>query len=192
MDQETNKLQQERDWETIRRQLLAHATWRARSYRWRGGRDLELAGGYTVEDVVQEVIARAWSGLRRWDPDRGELLPWLQAQSRSILDALAKSAPHRREVYVLDLEDLAGAQVPDPLEMLLEQEAWAQEMQRIDQLLQAVADEPKLEQVLRLIIDGCEPRPRYLALELGIPVDEINNRLKRIRRRALRLAQHEV
>jgi RNA polymerase sigma factor (sigma-70 family) len=192
LDQETNKLRQEQDWETIRRQLLAHATWRAKGYRWRGGRDLELTGGYTVEDVIQEVIAKALSGIRRWDPDRGELLPWLQAQSRSILDALARSAPHRREVSVLDLEDLASAQAPDPLEALLEQEAWAQEMQRVDRLFQAVAGEPELEQVLWLIIDGCEPRPRYLALELGVPVAEINNRLKRIRRRALRLDKEDV
>ncbi len=192
LDWEIQKLLQEADWETIRRELLAHSTWRARGYRWRRKGDLELAEGYTVEDIVHEVIAKTWSGIRRWDPARGELLPWLQAQSRSILDALARSAPHRREVRVLDLEELAVVYASDPLEILLKQEAWTQKKQRVEQLLQAVEGEPELDQVIRLIINGCEPKPRYLASELGVPVGEINNRLKRLRRRALRLDNRGV
>lgn len=192
MDRETQKLLQEADWEAIRRELLAHATWQARGYRWRRKGDLELAEGYTVEDVVHEVIVKTWSGIRKWDPAKGKLLPWLQAQSRSILDALARSAPHRREVSVLDLEEVAVVHTLDPLEILVEQEAWTQKKRRVEQLFQAVEGEPELEQVLRLIISGCESKPRYLASELGVPVGEINNRLKRLRRRALRLVNRGV
>jgi RNA polymerase sigma factor (sigma-70 family) len=187
LDRETRKLLQEADWETIRRELLAYVTWRARGYRWHRKGDLELAEGYMVDDVVHDVIAKAWCGIRKWDPTRGELLPWLRTQSRSILDNLARSAPHRREVSVLDLEDMAAAYASDPLEILLRQEAWAQKKHRVEQLLQAVEGEPELEQVLWLIIHGCEPKPRYLASELGVPVCQINNRLKRLRRRALRM-----
>jgi len=106
---------QEADWATLQSQLLACATWQARGYGWHRGDDLELAAGNTVEDVVQEVVMKTLSGTRQWNPARGPLLPWLQAQSRSILDALAKSASHHREVSTLDLEHLASSCWSDPL-----------------------------------------------------------------------------
>jgi len=192
LDRETFKRLQEADWTTLQSQLLACATWQAGGYRWHRGDDLELAEGKTVEDVVQEVIMKTLSGARQWNPARGPLLPWLQAQSRSIIDALAKSASHRHEVSTLDLEGLASAHSPDPLEAVLEKEANAQSMRRVAALFQAVDKEPELQTVLQVILDSCEPRPRYIAAELGVPVDEVNNRMKRLRRRAAKLAQHDV
>lgn len=192
MNQETRKLLQKADWGAIRRELLTHATWRARSYQWNRGGNLELAEGYTVEDVVQEVIVKALSGIRRWDPDKGQLLHWLQAQSRSVIDALAKSAPHRREVDLPELEGLAASQFPDLLEIVLEEETAAQNRQKAEALLQAVDGEPELREVLQIILGGCEPWPRYIASELDISVREVDNRLKRLRRRASRLAKGDV
>lgn len=93
---------------------------------------------------------------------------------------------------MLDIEDLFNAQALNPLEMLIEQEAWTQQVKHVEQLLQAVSGEPELEQIVQLIISGCEPRPRYLATESGVPVNEINTRLKRLRRRALRLGKDGV
>jgi len=90
LDPETLRLLQEADWGVIHEDLLLHAMWRARGYRWNRGGDLDLAEGYTVEDVVQEVIAKALSGIRRWDPERGKLLPWLQSHSRSTIRLIAQ------------------------------------------------------------------------------------------------------
>ena len=58
--------------------------------------------------------------------------------------------------------------------------------ERVNALFQAVSGEQELEEVLEAIMNGCEPKPRYLAAELGVPVEDINNRLKRLRRRVLR------
>jgi len=192
LDQQTRKLLREADWETIRGELLAYAMWRARSYWWNRGGDLDLAKGYSVEDVVQEVIVKALSGLRRWDPEKGQLFPWLQAQSRSVMDALAKSASHRREMRILETESLASAQSPDPLEIVLEKEAETQTRKKVEALFQAVDGVPELREVLQVIMDGCQPWPRHIASELGVSVREVDNRLKRLRRCASKLARQDV
>ena len=192
LDPETLRLLQEADWSTIRKAMLVHATWQARRYRWSHGGNPDLVGGYTVEDVVQEVIVKALSGTRRWNSEKGQLLPWLQAQSRSIIDALAKSASHRREVSISEAESLVSVQSPDPLGTVLEEEAEAQTQQKLEALFQAVDGEPELREVLLVIMDGCEPWPRHIALEIDISVREVDNRLKRLRRCALKLAKQDV
>lgn len=192
MDEKTLRLFEGTDWRVIRRELLAYVTWRAHHYWWYRGHDLELTEGATVEDVVQEVIVKTLSGIRHWDPTRGELLPWLQAQSNSIIDALAKSAPHRHEVCLLEAEAPTVTQLSDPLEIILEKEVKKQLEQKVDTLLRIVETEPELKEVLEVILEGCEPKPRHLAVELGVPVEDINNRLKRLRRRALIPFMHRV
>lgn len=190
LDQETIKLLREADWATIRRRLRVYATWRASNYRWSRGEIPELAEGYMVEDVVQEVIVKTLSGVRRWAPAKGQLLPWLQAQCCSVIDALAKSASHWREVSIVEDDNLAQSP-SDPLELLLEEEAETQARRKVEALLQAVGEETELQQVLHAVMSGCEPWPRYIAREIDISVRDADNRLKRLRRRASRLANHD-
>jgi DNA-directed RNA polymerase specialized sigma24 family protein len=176
----------ETDWGAIGVELLAFAAWRAQNYRWASGQHMELAPGISLADVVQRVIEKTLSGERQWDPTKGPLVPWLKDQVKSVLDALAKSAPHRHEVPALEGEDgaervgiCAASPPPNPEEHLLQAE-------RVNALFQAVSGEQALEEVLEAVMNGCEPKPRYLAAELGVPVEDINNRLKRLRRRVLR------
>lgn len=135
-------------------------------------------------------------------------MPWLKDQVKSVIDALAKSAPHRRETSVPEGEDgeelidrveyrsfeinnLAAARSSDPERIVLEKEATEELERKVDTLFQAVDGDPELEEVLNAIISGCEPKPRYLAAELGVPVEDIYNRMKRLRRRALKGGLHE-
>lgn len=185
MDEKTLRLLQQADWSLLRRKLLTYATWRASHYWWPRGHGLELAQGTTVEDVAHEVIVKALDNIRQWDPARGQLFPWLQAQSNSIIDALAKSAPHRHEVGLLDTEAVDLIDLSDPLEIIIEEETKTRTAQQVNALLRMVETEPELKEVLELILDGCDPKPRHIALKLGVPVKDINNRLKRLRRRAL-------
>jgi RNA polymerase sigma factor (sigma-70 family) len=184
LNEETLRLLEEADWRVIQTELLTYTTWRAGNYWWRRGDGLELAQGTTVEDVTQEVMIKALTGVRRWDPTRGELLPWLQAQVNSILDALAKSAPHRHEVDLLEAEILAVIHPSDLLALVLDEEGKTETKQKVNALLRIVDSEPELREILEIILDGCEPKPRHIAIELGVPVEHINNRLKRLRRRA--------
>jgi DNA-directed RNA polymerase specialized sigma24 family protein len=185
VDEKTFRLLQQADWSLVRRKLLTYATWRARHYWWPRGNGLDLAEGTTVEDVAHEVMVKVLEGIRRWDPARGELFPWLQAQSNSIIDALAKSAPHRHEVGLLEAEALTVMPSSDPLEIVIDEETKTQRLQRVNALLRMVETEPELREVLEVILDGCEPKPRHLAVKLGVPIADINNRLKRLRRHAL-------
>lgn len=56
-------------------------------------------------------------------------------------------------------------------------------------LFEAVDGDPELEDVLEAIIHGCEPKARYIAEELNVPVEDIYNRLRKLRRRISKLMQ---
>jgi DNA-directed RNA polymerase specialized sigma24 family protein len=155
---------------------------------------LVLAAGQSLEDVVQHVIEKTISGERHWDPAKGPLVPWLKDQVKSVIDAIANAAVRRHETQAAEgdnaeefVEDHPGASRPlSPEAIVLEKEAAAQVAERADALFQAVNDEPELEAVMSAILNGCAPKPRYLAAELGVSVEDINNRLKRLRRRAMK------
>jgi DNA-directed RNA polymerase specialized sigma24 family protein len=179
------------DWSAVGKDLLAFAEWRARNYQW--GSSGNLAAGPSLEDVVQRVIEKTISGERRWDPAKGPLVPWLKDQMKSVMDALTNAAVRRHETQAPEMDSLeefvegpVASQSLSPEGILLDKEAAAQMAERADALFQAVNGEPELEAVMNAILDGCEPKPRYLAAELGVSVEEINYRLKRLRRRAIK------
>jgi DNA-directed RNA polymerase specialized sigma24 family protein len=181
------------DWGAVGKELLAFAEWRARNYQWHSSRNLVFAAGQSLEDVVQRVIEKTISGERRWDPAKGPLVPWLKDQVKSVIDALAKAAVRRHETQAPEGDSLeefvegpVASRLLNPEDILLKKEAAAQMAERADALFQAVSGEPELEAVMNAILNGCEPKPRYLAAELGVPVGEINYRLKRLRHRAIK------
>lgn len=212
MDSNTFKLLQEQDWEAIGKELVVFAVRRAWIYTWRDGGDWELAAGKTIEDLVQDVIVRTIEGVRKWDPQKGPLIPWLKDQIRSVMDHLYHSAAHQHEVAIPEsdddeqflekveyqassIESSGTAELSDPEEVLLEREveeaAKEQMERRANMIFNAVSGEPELEEVVEAIINGCEPKPRYLAAEIGVPVEDIYNRRKRIRRRVSKLMKGE-
>lgn len=185
----------------ISKELTAFALWRAWNYAWRYGRGRDFALGRSVEDIVQEVIYKALSEERQWDPERGELVPWLKDQVKSIVDALARSAAHRYETASVErmVEEgtfdkveyqpvqagvLVVPKAADPKEIVAQREYVEQ---RMSDLYNAMDGDPELEDVLLAMLDGCEAKPQSLATTLGVSVTTINNRLKRIRRRARQL-----
>ena len=194
----------EADWETIGRNLVAFAIYRARNYHWRKGGGEELALGVTVEDIVATVIEKTFSGQRRWDPALGQLEPWLKDQVKSEIDNLYTCAAQRCELAIEpDPDDdgetaqgvvekrssVAGASAEDGV---LQQEETRLTQQLVQQLFESVNGDPSLEAILSAIIDGCEPKPRFLAEKLGISIQETNNRLKRLRRQVLKLRKGEL
>lgn len=200
-----NKLCQQ-DWGEIGKELLAFAEIRARNYDWCSPGSAHLAQGKTCEDVVQQVIVKTFAGERKWDPKKGPLLPWLKDQVKSIIDALVWSAAHRHETPISEGDSAEGFGVNDrrtqmyleqpavgpssgPEECLLEKIEMQKADRKIERLFEEVEEDPELEEVLIAIMDGCEPKPRYLAAELDVPVTEIYNRMKRLRRRALAIRE---
>jgi hypothetical protein len=72
----------------------------------------------------------------------------------------------------------------DPEEALEKREEIVAASARINALFAAVEDEPELQEVIEAIMEGCEREPRHLSRHLGLPVKEINKRLRRLRRMA--------
>lgn len=176
--------------------------YRAANYRWRTGSSFELALGVTAKDIVQDVIEKTMNGTRQWDPKKGELLPWLRDQVKSVVDNLAESAGHRHELPIpqkkeeptKDDEETISAiqwasetQYLTPEEEILKKEDRKRAEALVGDLFEAVAGKPELEAVLEVVMAGCEPKPQPVAEELNTPVEEIYNRFKRLRRYALKV-----
>lgn len=214
MDPRTYKLLQEQEWDAIGRELVLFAMRQAWNYEWRDGGNWELSAGTTVEDVVQEVIVKTIEGVRKWDPDKGALRPWLMAQVRSVMNHLYYSAPRRYEMAIPENDDdeeavdrmeyrvikaegfgATGTGSFSSEEALLRREAEktikARMEQRTNMLFQAVSGDLELGQMLEVIMNGCEPKPRFLAAELGVPVENIYNRKRRLQRRVAKLMKGE-
>jgi DNA-directed RNA polymerase specialized sigma24 family protein len=202
LNPETYRLLQEQDWGAIGKELLAFAIYRARNYYWRRGVGKELAAGKTAEDIVQDVIVKTIEGTRRWDPEKGALLPWLKDQVKSEIDHLCHSLPHIYEApfpesegredqpasseYYASLQDRPGTTlVRDPEDMILKKEEIEQ---RENALFQAAYGDRELEDLLSASYN-CEPKPRYIAAELGVPGKDIYRLIRRLRRRALKLLE---
>jgi len=197
---------QDADWEGIGKRLVAFAIWRAQMYWGNVTSDTVLPKGKGIEDIVHDVVLKTLHGQRRWNPERGPLEPWLRDQIKSELDALAKSWAAQHEVPVpmddkgKELWDLAtgtglhadknqSSDTTDPEELAVEKEQAEMEEAVAGELVTAVykaaEEDPELVEIIDAVQDGAGLKPRHLAEKLGAPVDEIYNRVRRLRRRAI-------
>ena len=168
------------DWADVGVRLTGYAVWKARNLAWRRGRHTLALGARTPDDLVAEAILKVLSGERGWDPRRGALLPYLQGVVDSLLSHAA-AAPDVSRTDRVEPPPASDTAADDPAG------------ERIAHLRAALQRERQtaLLAVLDAIAAGCEPRPQALATQLGTSVADVNNRLKRLRRLALRLAAGE-
>lgn len=160
------------DWADLGVRLTAYAVWRARNLAWRHGRSELALGARAPEDLAAEAILKVLSGERAWDPGRGALLPYLQGVVDSLLNHAAAAADvSRTDRVTVEL----APESPD--------EAASDRVERLRAHLRLY---PALLAVVDAIAAHCDPRPQALAAHLGTTVADINNRLKRLRRIALR------
>ena len=168
------------DWADVGIRLTAYATWKARNLHWRTGRNDALAGGKTPEDIAAEAILKVLGGERAWDPGRGPLLAYLEGVVDSLMSHLADSLDNRIQESWSSTHDRAAAAT-----------AHGDADERIDHLRSALMRER--QDALLAIVDAiaahCDPKPQAIAQHLRTTVADINNRLKRLRRFALRIVQ---
>lgn len=76
-----------------------------------------------------------------------------------------------------------------PEEILIDEEKEREKSEKAlytySALYYAVEGDAELEEVLEAVINGCELKPRFLAQALNVPVKNIYNRLRRLRRKAM-------
>lgn len=182
MDPTVEQALREVDWADLGVRLTAYAAWRARNLAWRLGRAELALGARTPDDLAADAILKVLSGERGWDPHRGALLPYLQGVVDSLLSHAAATPDVSRTLRVDPPAEMTSTAADDdaPGERV---ERLRAQLRRDGQLaLLAVVD---------AIAAHCEPRPQALAAHLGTSVADVNNRLKRLRRLALRLAAGE-
>lgn len=167
-----------------------------------------LPKGHTAETIVRDVIEKTFAEERNWDPDRGELLPWLKWVVKSDLSHLAESAANQKDVHFgrfdnneteLDqIEKESNKQPhiqknflsPEDAMVVIETKEEAIELARlkIDLLLDACKGKSELEEIVYAICEGkCSAKPQALSEYLGRPIDEVNQQLRTLRRKAAKM-----
>jgi len=179
VDPETRRRLAEADWAEIGVRLTGYATWRAMNYRWRTGQVYALAAGETAEDIACHAIVKVLEGTRIWDPARGPLLPFLFGVVDSLLSHLATS---RDNALVEPWQDGVSDQIA------ISPRGRATGAELIDRLRRVLERQGETD-LLALLGAAQEhgPKPSAIAMALGMSVRDVNNRLKRLRRIALKV-----
>jgi DNA-directed RNA polymerase specialized sigma24 family protein len=150
--------------------------------------------------IVYSRLLHFYRIIRTSPPARGDLKPWLLQQIKSEISNLFHSSASKRETELeredgqtpIDSIEYGAVEdvfenIPDvPEASFLKKE---RKREKIEALYEAMEGEQELEDICYAILDGCERQPRFLAAELGVPVSEVNNRLKRLCRRAITIKQ---
>jgi RNA polymerase sigma-70 factor (ECF subfamily) len=142
---------------------------------------LRLCGGdrQRAEDLVQEVLLRAWQHPEALDPDRGSPRAWLYTTARHLaIDAWRRRTARVGEVVTEAPPEVAGLDETDRAV-----EAWT--------IAEALA---QLSQAHREVIVECFYRGRSVAeaaATLGVPTGTVKSRTH-YAMRALRLVLEEM
>ncbi len=192
-------------WDENYPKLVAFAEWLIQGKTWSSN---ILPKGQTAESIVRDVIGKTFSEERNWDPERGELLPWLKWVIRSEVSHLAESASKKKDVrlddsdendpavdrieYKADHQSYLKPRVVSPEETMIaiesEDEIKASARAKIDLLLEACNGRSELEDIVYAICDGkCSAKAQSLSDYLGRPVKEIYSHLQALRRRASKI-----
>jgi hypothetical protein len=209
VDSEVDRKLEQVDWKAIGMALAAYAVGKARNFGWRTGNASDLARGLEPIDIAQRAMELVINRRRKWDPNRGEILPYLKGVVDSIMSHLADCEDNVRQVAFPEGEDgeelqdrteldvpgydytgLLTQQIPTPERALRSRDARAED-ERIERLFEAVADDAELTQLLDAIIETGETTAKPLAEHLKTTPADINNRLKRLRRRVIKQQEGE-
>ena len=194
------RLLQDADWNNIGRRLTARVIWITGT--------ATLSNGVTARDIAQTVILKTLSGDRKWDPNKGELLPWLFDQVKSELSNLLTSSATKQESLVesgaeddedaSELQDVIDFRAVDeglfpdskpqtPEAILIRNQILERE---VDIVLQAVDDIEVLTELFDTITTLYSTKAEDLAEQINVPVEDIYNRLKRLRNRISHVQQN--
>jgi len=189
------------DWEDLGKKMLGRAIWRG-STRYRITKMTIFARGCSIEDVVSHIIESAFDGRRKWDPTKKDLENWLLNHVDSVMDWWLKLRENRdlaydefesieqstddgaTQVQSIELEAVLRYGPLDPATITenINDEDQAKEL--YNTLFDSTADDPELQDVILVMIDMNTdfPKPADIAEKLGVSVDEIYNRKKRLKR----------
>jgi hypothetical protein len=188
--------------------LAGYAAFRARNYWWRSGNQQDLAKGMHLKDVVQEAVARVLQESRRFDANRGALLPYLKGVIDSIISNLADSIDNRSQSRFPEY----GSSEPESIDRLrlmglgIDPNEWFGETENQSVEARMSHEELSEPQIVALVqaIDDAELRtlfnairevggkPADIAHYLGISKVKVYDGIRRLRKLAFRVAEQSV
>lgn len=157
-DPDRRLVQQARAGSTDAAAVLVDRHWHA---CWKVARGI-LGDAAAAEDVVQEALAAALTGIGRFDPDRGTFAGWLH---RITVNRALGEVRRTRRSPVVD-----GSILPDRV---------AAGADLRGGFLDAVADLRPLHRAVVVLRFGLDLGPAEIADVLEIPVGTVNSRLAR-------------
>ncbi len=83
MNREVKNQFEQADWGELTRKLAVYIARRFSTIYGKSSPQISLAGGASIEDIVQETIQKALDGSRNWDPSRATLWQFLEGIARS-------------------------------------------------------------------------------------------------------------
>jgi DNA-directed RNA polymerase specialized sigma24 family protein len=195
---EIYELLESADWESLGKKMLARAIWRG-STRYRVTSTTVFARGYSVEDVVSYIIQSVFDGGRKWDPNENTLEDWLLDQVDSVMDWWLKLRENRnlpfeelenaervefadaKRIQLTELDAVLKYGPPSPEIILIDQIDEQEAKELFEAVFDDTSDDPELQEMILAMIDIDDPKPRVIAEVLGVPVEDIYNRKKRLK-----------
>ncbi len=134
-----------------------------------------------MEECVADAFIYLWQHPEKYDPQRGALKSWLSIVTRS--HALDRCRVLARQNSV-PLDEALAAGHSSLMDGLLRQEGR-------DRLRAALRTLPELDQELLFRRYFWEQKPKEIALALGMPVKQVENRLYRSRQKLKEMMNDE-
>lgn len=163
-----------------------------------GGEGAVIPGvGMSAEDFASKVLLEYLEGSVDYEAEKGDLFSLLaRALRNDIIDALRKAAHHKEESRSPLARENKSEEGPPSLDELPTSDTaiddlLAENSYRL-RLLERFANESKLAETVRAVLDLDLTKPREIVQELGISAAEFQNRKKRLRRRLVEYRAVEV
>lgn len=174
--------------------LLMYASLRAKKKRWRAVFNGHLPEGKEIQDVVSHAIEKVLSGERKWNPqEQPDLFHYLEGIIDSDLSHLSKGLENRRLVSEADVDGNSGHDKASWLDTL-PSATLDPEMQHIVKEENARSEaffynfydfldgKPVLQGMIECIDEGID-KSADMALKLGVPVQDIYNASRQLKRK---------
>lgn len=184
-------------WEEKIPRLLLYASLKAKKKRWRSVFDGHLPEGKESQDVVFHAIEKVLSGERSWNPqEQPDLFRYLTGIIDSDLSHLSEGLENKVLLGEADIDgssavkgdgkyawiDSVPSSTPDPEMQHINKEEDAHGDAFFFGFYDFLAGKPLLQGMIECIDDGIEKKAD-MAQKLGVPVQEIYNASKQLKRK---------
>jgi hypothetical protein len=180
-----NELIQElrnQDWPKIIRELISYAAMRMKVWGLLKGKALK---GHEAKDIAFKAIQAVFDGEWQWDPQKGELLPYLKYHVvKGLVANLAKSHEVAHSVRPKD-----GENIPEPLDDFNHEDELNASM-----VIDQIKDSIKNDQVALMLVDGLSNglKRGEICESNNISLDEYDNALRRLRTKLVQLEKKKL